>query len=271
MDYFVLLIPLLFSIQHVLVRVGSEKSETLNGIYASLLVSTLMFSPSVLKPTLDPDFLFYMATAGVLQFFFARICLYYAISRIGANLASPLSSTRIFFATVIALFVGELLNLWIVLGSVLVFLGIFLISKAKAKSDMLGISFAILTGFFACLSSYFIKFGNSVEYNPFFATFLGFAISTALLTPFMIGKSLKNTKPFVLGGLLGGVAHAIRYIALKDTPVTVIEPITSSHPFFTLLITAIFLKRLEVFSKQSIAGTISIMLGIYTLLVFKIT
>ncbi|MFN3384641.1 MAG: DMT family transporter [Archaeoglobaceae archaeon] len=269
MDYIALLIPLLFSLQHVLVRVGSEKSETINGIYASLLVSTLMFSPSILKPTLDPGFLLYMTLAGLFQFFFARICLYYAISRIGANLTAPLSSTRILFATIIGLFVGELLNFWIILGSILIFTGIFLLSKVKGESDWIGISLAILAGLFACLSSYFIKFGNAVEYNPLFAVFLGFAISTALLTPFMIGKSLKNTKPFVVGGFLGGVAHMIRYVVLKEEPVTVIEPITSSHPLFTLFITAIFLRRLEVFSKRSIAGTIFIMVGIYALLLLK--
>lgn len=271
MDFILLLIPLLFSLQHVLVRVGSERSETLNGIYASLLVSTLMFSPSLLIPTLDSDFLLYMSVAGILQFFFARICLYYSISRIGANLASPLSSTRIFFASLMALLVGELLNLWIVINSILIFSGIFLLSKpAKGKErDLIGVSLALLTGFFACLSSYFIKFGNSIEYNPFFATFLGFALSTALLTPFMVGKSLRGTKPFVAGGIFGGVAHAIRYISLKDTPVTVVEPVTSSHPFFTLLITAAFLRKRETFSKRSIIGTILITTGIYLLLFLK--
>lgn len=269
MNYLTLLIPLLFSLQHVLVRVGSERSETLNGIYASLLVSTLMFSPSILNPTLDTVFLFYMSLAGILQFFFARICLYYAITRIGANLSAPLSSTRILFATIIGLLVGELLTFWIILGSLLVFAGIFLLSKVKKEPDWVGISLAILTGLFACLSSYFIKFGNAVEYNPLFAVFLGFAISTALLTPFMTGKSLKNTKPFVIGGFLGGLAHMIRYVVLKDTPVTVVEPITSSHPLFTLLITAIFLKRIEVFSKRSIVGTILVMTGIYVLLLLR--
>ncbi|MEM4291101.1 MAG: DMT family transporter [Archaeoglobaceae archaeon] len=269
MNCIALLIPLLFSLQHILVRIGSEKSETLNGIYASLLVSTLMFSPSLLNPTLNQEFLLYMTLAGVLQFFLARICLYYAISRIGANLSAPLSSTRILFTTIIGLFVGELLNFWIIIGSVLIFTGIFLLSKVKGEPDWIGISLAILTGLFACLSSYFIRFGNAIEYNPFFAVFIGFAISTALLTPFMIGKSLKNTKPFVVGGALGGLAHMVRYIVLKDTPVTVIEPITSSHPLFTLVLTAIFLRRLEVFSRRSILGTISIMTGIYVLLLLK--
>lgn len=270
MNYIALLIPLLFSLQHVLVRVGSEKSETLSGIYVSLLISTLMFTPSLLNPTLNLEFLFYMSLAGILQFLFARICLFYSISRIGANLSAPLSATRIFFATIIGLFVGEFLNFWIILGSLLIFTGIFLISKVKGKPDWVGISLAILTGFFSSLSSYFIKFGNAVEYNPFFAVFLGFAFSTALLTPSMVGKSLKNTKLFAIGGFLGGLAHLIRYIVLRDEPVTVIEPITSSHPFFTLLITSIFLRRIEVFSKRSIMGIFAIMSGIYVLIFFRI-
>jgi drug/metabolite transporter (DMT)-like permease len=109
MNLLILLIPILFSLQHISVRIGSERAETLNGIYVSLLVSTVLFSPSILNPTIDGAFIFYMSVAGILQFFFARICLYLAISRIGANLSAPLSATRIFFATIFGVFLGEVI------------------------------------------------------------------------------------------------------------------------------------------------------------------
>jgi len=269
MNLLILLIPILFSLQHISVRIGSERSETLNGIYASLLVSTVLFSPSILNPTINGTFIFYMSIAGILQFFFARICLYLAISRIGANLSAPLSATRIFFATIFGVFLGEMVTLNIILASILIFVGIFLISRAEKRRDYIGITLAVLTGFFASLSSYFIKFGNSIDYNPVFASFLGFAISTLLLTPIMRGRSLRYTKIFALGGVLGAIAHLIRYMVLKYEPVTVVEPITSTHPLFTLFFTAAFLREKEVFTFRSIFGTFAVIIGIYFLILLK--
>lgn len=263
MNYLVLLIPLLFSIHQILVKKGSSEAETISGIYVSLLASTLIFIPSVQHPTLDRDFIVLMSTAGVLHFFVARICFYHAISRIGANLSAPLSATKVFFAALIGIFVREYLTLKIVIMSLLIFTGILLISRPKGKADALGVTLGILTGFFSAVSSYFVKFGNAIEYNPLFAIFLGFALSSTLMTPVAIKRDLHNTKWYFAAGVVVGVAHLIRYMALKEVPVTVVEPITSSYPLFTLLLSAVFLREGEIFTARSIAGTMLILAGIY--------
>ncbi len=68
---------------------------------------------------------------------------------------------------------------------------------------------------------------------------------------------------YFAAGVVVGVAHFIRYVALKDVPVTIVEPITSSYPLFTLLLSAIFLREGEVFTARAIAGTLLILTGIY--------
>jgi len=261
MNHLVLLVPLLFSIHQILVRKGSSEAETVSGIYVSLLASTLIFIPSIQHPTLDRNFIILMSTAGVLHFFVARICFYHAISRIGANLSAPLSATRVFFAALIGIFVGETLTMRVAVMSMLIFAGILFISRPRGKADTLGITLGILTGFFSAISSYFVKFGNAVDYNPLFAVFLGFALSSILMTPLAVRKDLHNTKWYFAAGVVAGLAHFIRYVVLKDVPVTVVEPITSSYPLFTLLLSAMFLREREVFTARSITGTILILAG----------
>ncbi len=260
-----LLIPLLFSVHQIFVRFGSRKVDTMSGIYVSQIASTLLFLPSILNPSLDREFLGYMLVAGILHFFAARICFYHAISRIGANLSAPLSATRVFFAALLGIFLGEILTLRTFLMSILIFAGIVLISKPSGKADYVGIALGILTGFFTALSSFFVKFGNAVEYNPLFATFVGFLASTALMTPIAAKNlSVRGAKWYFAAGITVGLANFLRYVVLKDLPVTVVEPITSAYPLFTVILTFILLREREVFTTRSLLGTFLILVGIYS-------
>ena len=260
-----LLIPLLFSVHQIFVRFGSREADTMSGIYVSQIASTLLFLPSLISPSLNREFLAYMLTAGILHFFAARICFYHAISRIGANLSAPLSATRVFFAAILGIFLGEILTLKVSLMSILIFIGIVLISRPSGKADYVGIVLGILTGFFTALSSFLVKFGSGVEYNPLFATFIGFLISTALMTPIAAKNfSMRGAKWYFAAGITVGAAHFVRYVVLKDLPVTVVEPITSSYPLFTVVLTFILLREREIFTTRSLLGTFLILAGIYS-------
>ncbi len=259
-----LLIPLLFSVHQILVRQGSRDAETMSGIYVSLAASTLIFLPSILHPSLNQQFLLYMTAAGVMHFFAARICFYHAISRIGANLSAPLSATRVFFAAILGIFLGEILTLKTLTMSLLIFTGILLLSHPSGRIDYLGMLFGLLTGLFTALSSFLVKFGNHVEYNPMFAAFVGFAISTALMTPVVLKNfTAKGTGWYFIAGIFAAFAHLVRYIVLEYTPVTVVEPITSSYPLFTIALSFLFIREKEIFTKRALLGTASILAGIF--------
>ncbi|WP_202318921.1 DMT family transporter [Archaeoglobus neptunius] len=264
-EILVLLVPLLFSIHQIFVRLGSGETDTMSGVYISLLASTLIFLPSLLTPTFDPQFLLFMILAGVLHFFIARMCFYHAIARIGANLSAPLSATRVFFAAFLGTFLGETLTPRIALMSFLIFSGIVLLSRPRGKADYVGIALGVLTGFFTALSSFLVKFGYKVEYNPLFGIFVGFAVSTLLMS-LLVGKNLSKhgLRWYIAAGITVGFGHLVRYTVLVDLPVTVVEPITSAYPLFTVLLTFIFLREKEVFTIPSIVGTLLILTGIYS-------
>ncbi len=258
-----LLIPVLFSVHQILVRIGSRKADLTSGIYLSILVSALIFSPSLLRPTLNATFVAFMLLAGFLHFFAARICFYHAIDRIGANLSAPLAATRVFFAALIGLAVGEELTPKVLAMSALVFTGIVLLSRPEGKIDWTGFLLGLATGLLTAVSSFLVKFGMEIDYNPLFATFLGFAISALLMTPFAAPRlKLSGIGWFLVAGITVAAAHLVRYVCLHSLPVVIVEPITSAYPLFTLVLSYIFIREREVFTLRSIAGAIAIVAGV---------
>lgn len=238
--------------------------DALHGTYLSLLASTILFSPSLLfYANVDAKFIALMLLAGILHFFVARLCFYHAIERIGANLSAPLSATRIFFATIFGLLIGEAITPKILLMGILIFAGILLLSKPEGKADTVGITLGLLTGFFSAASSLVVKLGMTEIYNPLFGAFLGFAISTILLTPFAAKNiDLRMGKWYMLAGVFVGLGHLVRYVTLSYLPVAVVEPITSTYPLFTILLSYLFMRESEVFSKDVILGAIFIVAGV---------
>ncbi len=258
-----LLIPLFFSIHQVLVRRGSQDLDAFTGTYVSLLTSTIMFSPAVVYlPRVSTSFLLLMIGAGLVHFLAARLCFYHAIERIGANLSAPLSATRIFFAAIIGFMIGEAITPKIVAMGVLIFAGIILLSRPEGKADLIGITLGVMTGFFSALSSMLVKIGMVEEFNPLLGAFLGFAVATAIMTPFSIKRlDFRTGKWYAYAGIFVGLGHLVRYFCLRFLPIAVIEPITSIYPLFTILLSYIFIRESEVFGKEVILGAILIVVG----------
>ena len=266
MDELILfLIPLLFSIHQILVRRGGEEIDTLSGTYLSLLTSTILFSPSLLFANVDPKFLTLMLAAGFFHFFVARLCFYHAIERIGANLSAPLSATRVYFAAILTYLIGEEVTPKIIFMSILIFLGVALLSRPKGvKIDAIGIFLGLATGFFSALSSLFVRMGMLESYNPYFGTFVGFAFSTLLLTPFVIKKniSMRGGRFFIIASIFVGFGQFIRYVGLYKFQVAVVEPIVSIYPLFTIVFSYMFLRSREIFGKEVVLGAFLVILGI---------
>lgn len=257
-----LLIPVLFALHQVFVRIGSQKVDLNSGIFLSLLVSSILLSPSIFNPTIDLQFLVLMLLAGFLHFFLARICFYYSIKIVGANVASTISSTRTFFALLVGFFIGEEVKLEIILMAILIFSGIALLYDQEKKFNFSGFLLALLTAILSASSSFLVKFALQIEKNPFFGAFLGFLLSTILMSFFVVGKKIEFSSWFILAGVAVTLGHLVRYISLESYPVVIVEPLTSSYPLFTILFSYLLAKEFEKFNFKIIAGALLVFLGI---------
>lgn len=258
-----ILIAIFFSLHQIFIKKGVAYGDANYGAFISLLTTALMFSAlSYNRVVLNLQFIGIMIVAGILHFLIARIAFYNAISRIGANSAGSLSATRVFFASLIGMAIGEVPSLKIIIMSALIFSGIWLISSPSGADDRKGIALALLTGFITALSSGFVRLGMKIQPEPVFGSAIGYAVSAGLLPAFFKFKKKGGEIYFIIAGIFVGLAHFLRYRALINHPVSVVEPIISTYPLFTLLFTALIFRKLEKLSRNIIIGSILIIFGI---------
>ncbi len=260
-----LLIPILFSLHQILVRRGFERAELLAGNLLSIATTALLFLPAfVLRFYPNAEFLGFMVVAGVLNFVLARLCFYASIKRVGANVASALSATRIYFAELLGAIIGERITLRLFLASTLIFSGIVILSTPRGKRDRLGIFLGILTALFVVLSSVFIKLGLRIHDDPLFGSSVGYLSAFLLFTPvcFERGVELEGARFFVAAGIFVGLGHLLRYYALSTYPVSFVEPVISTYPLFTLLLSFLLIRDLESFDARTVLGCILMVFGV---------
>ncbi len=152
-----------------------------------------------------------MVIAGVIHFAFARAVFYQCISRLGANVAATLATTRIFFAAALGyLILGEGLSFKTAVMTVLVFSGVAVLTFRVVK-DVFGVTLGIATGFLSALASVFAKEGMLVQtanagLEAVTGTALGYVVSLAVFYLFLV----------FIGSNFAGFANFFSRIAAID-------------------------------------------------------
>ncbi len=265
---FVILIPILFSLHQILVRKGFERAELFAGNFVSIATTALIFFPAlILRFYANAVFVVLMVLAGILNFVLARLCFYASIKRVGANVASSLSATRIYFAEIFGALMGEKITPKLFIASTLIFLGVVLLSNPKKNRDFVGVLLGLLTAVFVVLSSVVIKIGLKLHNDPIFGSSIGYISAFTLFALGYVAKEgvelEKSEAKFFVLALFVGVGHLLRYYALSIYPVSVVEPILSIYPLFTILFSYAFIKNLESFNRRTILGCLLIVFGVY--------
>ncbi len=270
-------VAVLFSLHQVSVRWGTLRADSiLLGTFVSLLTTTILFlaiSAFVFKAE-PPEFFEMMVLAGLIHFMLARTAFYQCISRLGANVAATLATTRIFFAAVLGyLMLGESVSLRLAVTAFLVFLGVAVLTFRVVR-DFYGIALGILTGFLTAFASIFAKEGMVFASNPVSGAIFGTAVGyvSALLVfsvTFLPSKSHRkfdlSLYPFALGGVFVGFGHFLRYLALSHYGVCLVETFVSTYPLFTYALSGLFLREHEVFSLRFFISAFLILTGIFIL------
>ncbi len=301
-EVWLLSIALLFSMHQVSVRIGTLRADTLNGTLVSIATTAFIFSTIslffVLRGLrLNGNFLAVMVLAGLLHFFLARTVFYQCISRLGANVAATLATTRIFFAALLGyVLLGETVSVKLALAGVLVFSGVCVLTF-QVVSDLYGIALGLATGFLTAFASVFAKEGM-VKFPGIESAAAGTAVGyIASLVAFLIflnivrnircvvgcvggtkvkkververkelKKEIRRYCPFFAGGVFVGFGHLLRYVALSYYSVCMVETFVSMYPLFTYLLSGIFVRRAEVFSLRFFASACLILAGAVVLL-----
>lgn len=251
----------------VFVRVGTDRGQSEHALVVVLLVNVLVLVPTTVVTTRSP---FDVTPGAVAAFTMAGLAgtmvgraLYFAgIERIGASRAGPIKGSMPLFATVFAVAVlGETLAPVHLLGIILIIAGVAYISweirEGPRSGDGLDWHGALLplgAAFFFGTEPTFAKIGFS-HGTP---VLVGLTIKTVSATlgftaylwwrdavPAPLDVDASDLRWYVLAGVANTVFLLAYYSALEVADVVLVVPIQQTSPLLVVVLSYLFLRRLE--------------------------
>jgi len=275
--YFSFQAALCFSIAHIMIRRGLVGSNAMTGSFISLSMSALIlwclmpfFVP--LAALWTPAIAIFIA-AGIFAPGIGRTLSYVGIERVGVARSVPIVNSSPIFASVFAVIVlGEVWALQNIIGTLLVIGGVVILSMVKPavgqwrKGDII---FPIVGAIAFGASSTLRKAGLGFLNIPLLAAAVTAAsaaiFSFALLqvrggnTAFKLTR--KSAAWLFAAGFINTAAMLSVFYALSHGKVVIVEPLVSSNPVLTLLLTSIFLRDLEALNLRLILGALLTVTG----------
>ena len=275
MEAYALVTAFSFGLSAVLVRKGLSESTAvtatlvISGVQTVVLGLLLVLSP----PSLDWAAVGYFVVAGLLAATMGRTLNYMSIDRLGVPISTSLSGTNPLFTIIFAsILIGEAVEASTVVGTVLVFAGIALISgwggENSVKKDDLVIPLGAASLY--ALSSIVRKTALTMLPEPVLGAVVG-ALASLLTYPIVLRlmnrqgdiKLTKGSLPyFAAAGVSNSVAWISMFIATQRGSVSVVSAIIGANPLFGLILSALFLRSVERITPRIIAGCLVIVAGV---------
>jgi uncharacterized membrane protein len=253
----------LFALHNMLTKKALRYSNPATAVISSLLINIMfLWTVSVLFVPLES-----LTSAGILIFvgvgFFqpglTRLLSYKGIDALGIAITDPIRATTPLFSAIMAvIFLGEEVTLSIVAATVLIIAGITLLSWRSDSMKLTGSAvylwYPIAASALAGATQVVRKFGMAAVPHPFLAAAVTATSSfvVSLVTLWYVEKTQETWKMnrdcfwwFLAAGIVISLGMTCIYYALDLGKVSVVIPISSTGPFFSLILAAIFLRDVE--------------------------
>ena len=223
--------------------------------------------------------LLWIVVFGVAQFVIGRSSAYTGLSIIGASRVALFISTQVPFAAFFAIaFAGESLGPLVAVGTLAVMLGLLLASGDSLtqgwRTDrryLIGYIAGLVSGAATGGSTVLAKQAVSVYNSPLTITALGMLAAMFLVVPVVSVIAARNpavrsfdwkSMSFVgLSGLSTTVSIVAQVFAVQRADVVIVAPILATFPLWTLMLSHIFISRLEQITLRLTIGTIVTVVG----------
>lgn len=236
-----------------------------------LLLAPLLGGFDFSRVTLPALFGFIMG--GLFGTGIGRRWMYIAIERIGASPATAIKNSAPVITTFLAvLFLGEQVTLiqWAAVGSIVV--GITLVTWRRGAGLRqlrdIGVLAAVGSALSYGIRPLFLKFGLDEVDIPLTAALIGAVaalVYASLFTRFgRMRDGLRGpSAPYFIGA---GVLQAFGFLALtfglSAEDVSIVYPVTSTAPLFTLAFTALLLRGVEEVTWRIVLGAVAVVGGV---------
>jgi DME family drug/metabolite transporter len=283
--YFSLQAALCFSIAHILIRRGLIESNAMTGSFISLTMSAAMLW--LLVPFIVPlsalwtPFIAIFLAAGILAPGIGRTLSYIGIEKIGVARSVPIANSSPIFASVFAvIFLAETWVLQNIVGTALVIAGVIILSVAKpfqGEWRKLDVVYPLVGAMAFGASAILRKAGLGFVDIPLLAaatTAGAAALFSFCLLQMQGGKEAfklthKSAAWLFTAGFFNTAAMLSVFYALSHGKVVIVEPLVSSNPVMTLLLTSVFLRDLEALNLRVVIGALLTVTGTILVVLVK--
>lgn len=268
--YFSFQAALCFSIAHILIRRGLVESNAMTGSFISLSMSAVMLWLAVpffvpLSALWNPAALIFVV-AGIFAPGIGRTLSYVGIEKIGVARSVPIANSSPIFASIFAVvFLAETWVLQNVIGTLLVIGGVIVLSMAKPTQGewrKMDVIYPLIGAVAFGASTTLRKAGLGFINIPLLAAAVtagSAAIFSFTLLQIQGGKAAckltrRSAAWLFPAGVFNTAAMLSVFFALSHGKVVIVEPLVSSNPVTTLLLTSIFLRDVESLTLRVIIG-----------------
>ncbi|MDM9653252.1 EamA family transporter [Pseudomonas wenzhouensis] len=289
---FAVMSALAFAVSVVLVRVGVRTATPAIALWLTLSVNVVFLWPWTLlrdgwSSGLGEVWL-YFALAGVFAPLLGRLLQFQALSRLGANISTPIVLTHPLVSVVIAvLFLNERLTMVGVVGAILVVTGSTAVGSgrpepgaAKRRAGEAGtrvyLALPLLASLAYGVSIALRKIGIIAGVDPVAASAVTMTSAWLCSTLYfmMIGAfhrircTRRELYYFIMSGVASGLGPVLQYASLALADLVVVAPLASTTPLFVLVLSYFFIRQSEVFTVRVVLGTIMTVIGIVLVTAF---
>lgn len=235
----------------------------------------------------------FFALAGIIHFALGRNYGFRAVQLIGSTRANTITSLGFIVSITLAIIIlKETITPLGILGMLFALTGPLLIAvkesvvASNAASGRIqldrrtlykGMFYAAGAAIFWGSSSIFIKLGLQTGATPLAGSFIAYLAASIVISPSvwlrreyrreMLGADGGSLRLALLSGLALNVAQMLRYLALAFTSVIVLSFMGQTRTLWVLLLSFIFNRKLESFSRWVLLGNALMIIGVILILV----
>ena len=269
-----------FALHNILTKKALRYSNPATGVITSLMVNVIfLWTVAILFVPLAPlnsAAIWIFVGVGFFQPGLTRLLTYKGIDALGVAITDPIrASTPLFSAIMAIIFLGEHVTWPIVIATFMIIGGITLLSwrggSVQLVSSAVYLWYPIVASALAGASQVVRKFGMAAVPHPFLAAAV--TASSSLIVSVLTMRYVERTQEswqmnrqcfgwYLSAGIVISFAMTCIYYALDLGKVSVVIPIASTGPLFSLILTAIFLRDIERITLRIVVSAAIIVGGV---------
>lgn len=272
-EYLAIIGASLFGLADVLVRKGLAKGNAFSAVYTSVLMNCLILWPIALFFT-DPNkvsiyAIALLAIGGFFSTTLGRLTRFIGFSKLGLAGSTPLGASFPLFAALYATLVrGEEFTAIIGLGTVLIILGVALLSQSEWKISRIGVIISIVSAVFFGIGENFRKMGVSESGSPPLGAAIGALVAISTYTIYSQASNTSTYTPkrsrffFAAGGVASSLGLLSNFTALILSDVVIVAPLFNTTSLFGLLFTKVLLRGYEKITSRILISALIVVTGV---------